>query len=173
MGRLILISGANGSGKSRFAEQLVSQTRGKRYYIATMAPQTEENHRRIQKHRQQRHGLGFQTLELPCRIGDAPISPAAVVLLEDVSNLMANVFFGSNATAGQVLDDICTLLDRCHLLVAVTISGLSPDGYAGDTAAYITALNDLNARLLSRADIAVTMSDGIYHLCKGDLRSVF
>ena len=34
MGTLIMISGANGSGKSRYAERIVARTTGERYYIA-------------------------------------------------------------------------------------------------------------------------------------------
>ena len=36
MGRLILVSGANGSGKSAFAEKLAVEVGGELYYIATM-----------------------------------------------------------------------------------------------------------------------------------------
>ena len=43
MGKLIVVSGPNESGKSAFAESLMSRIPGQRYYIATMAPQTEEN----------------------------------------------------------------------------------------------------------------------------------
>ena len=89
MAVLVLISGSNNSGKSVYAEQLIARTSGSRYYIATMRPCTEDNHRRIEKHRAQRKGLGFETLECPCQIGDAPISADGVVLLEDVSNLLA------------------------------------------------------------------------------------
>lgn len=50
MGTLIMISGANGSGKSRYAERIVARTTGERYYIATMRPCSEENLQRIEKH---------------------------------------------------------------------------------------------------------------------------
>ena len=48
MGKLIVVSGPNESGKSAFAESLMSRIPGQRYYIATMVPQTEENYRRIE-----------------------------------------------------------------------------------------------------------------------------
>ena len=38
MRTLILISGANGSGKSRYAARIVARTKGERYYIATLSP---------------------------------------------------------------------------------------------------------------------------------------
>ena len=43
MGKLILVSGENSSGKSVFAESLFSKYSTKRYYIATMIPKTDDN----------------------------------------------------------------------------------------------------------------------------------
>ncbi|MBQ8598544.1 MAG: bifunctional adenosylcobinamide kinase/adenosylcobinamide-phosphate guanylyltransferase [Oscillospiraceae bacterium] len=153
----ILISGSNGSGKSLFAERLVSQTSGKRYYIATMHAQTENNHARIEKHRRQREGLGFETLELPYELGSAPVGKDSVVLLEDVSNLLANAMFEKGGSVASVLEDICRLKDRCKLLIAVTISGLRDEGYDAETVSYINGLNQLNQRLFDLADAAYTM----------------
>lgn len=155
----ILISGGNGSGKSVFAEQLVSQTSGKRYYIATMHPQTEDNHARIQKHRRQREGLGFETLELPYELDGAAVDENSVVLLEDVSNLLANALFEKNGSVTAVLEDICRLKDRCKLLIAVTISGLQDQGFDAETSAYINGLNRLNQQLFHLADAAFTMEN--------------
>ena len=49
---MILIEGANGSGKSAFAETLVTDWPGDRYYIATMVAETAQNRERIKKHRE-------------------------------------------------------------------------------------------------------------------------
>ena len=73
MAILVLISGSNNSGKSIYAEQLIAKTNGARYYIATMLPCIEDNHRRIEKHRAQRQGLGFDTMECPYQVGNAPV----------------------------------------------------------------------------------------------------
>ncbi len=159
MGKLLLISGGNGSGKSRYAESIVAKTAGPRYYIATMQPKTEDNHRRIVKHRHQREGLGFITLEQPTQVGTAPVTADSVVLLEDVSNLLANTIFDAGGSMEDALQDILTLQGKCKLLVAVTIAGLSPDGYDGETAAYIADMNTLNKQLLALADAAVTMEN--------------
>ena len=93
MGNLILISGKNDSGKSRFAESLIRRIPGERFYIAAMRPCTGENYRRIEAHRRQRQDMHFQTLELPLDVDLAAVTPDSVVLLEDVSNLLANLFF--------------------------------------------------------------------------------
>ena len=68
--------------------------------------------------------------------------------------------------------DIEALCSRCRLLVAVTITGLCADGYDGETAAYIRALNGLNQRLHDRAAAAVTMKDGTPFAEKGDLDEI-
>ena len=156
MGQLILISGANGSGKSMFAEQWIGKTAGKRYYIATMLSCTEENEQRIQKHRRQRANLRFETVECPYQVKNVPMD-ADGVLLEDVSNLLANQIFVNGASMEDVFSDICELLHRCRILVAVTISGLREEEYEGETAAYIHSLNVLRQKLLEQAAVAVTL----------------
>lgn len=160
MGKLLLISGGNGSGKSRYAESFISKTTGPRYYIATMEPQTEDNHRRIQKHIDQRFGMGFVTLELPAQVQTANVTEDSVVLLEDVSNLLGNTIFGMDSTMEETFQDILSLQRKCKLLVAVTIAGLSPEGYDEETTSYINDLNHLNQRLYNLSDAAVTMKDG-------------
>ena len=129
MGTLIMISGANGSGKSRYAERIVARTTGERYYIATMRPCSEENLQRIEKHREQRKDLQFTTLECPYQVGAAAVERDGVVLLEDVSNLLANAMFERGGDEASVYADIEALCSRCRLLVAVTITGLRADGY--------------------------------------------
>lgn len=172
MGKLLLISGGNGSGKSRFAEALIAQTTGPRCYIATMQPRTEDNHRRIAKHIAQREGMGFITLEKPTKVGAAPVTMESVVLLEDVSNLLGNTIFGSGGTMEDALQDILALQKRCSLLVAVTISGLSTADYDGETAAYIADMNTLNQRLFALSDAAVTMENYTPVWVKGEVHDI-
>ena len=172
MGKLILISGANDSGKSIYAEQLVNSIEAPRYYIATMSPQTEENHARIEKHRRQRSGMRFQTLELPYRVSDAPVTEDAVVLLEDVSNLLANAVFEKQKNSESVFRDICDLVGRCRFVIAVTISGLCADGFDGETTAYINGLNELNQKLVEHSEVVITMEDRIPHRQKGDVHEL-
>lgn len=172
MAVLVVVSGTNGSGKSRFAEQLIAKLTGRRYYIATMRSCNEENEQRIEKHRRQRAGLGFRTLELPLEIGSASVGKGDVVLLEDISNLLANVMFEKGGNGREVFQDICRLLNKCRILVAVTISGLSADGYDPETAEYINGLNELNGKLVELAAVAVTMQDHQPIYQKGDIHDL-
>ena len=168
MAILVLISGSNNSGKSIYAEQLIAKTTGDRYYIATMRPCTEDNHRRIEKHRAQRQGLGFDTLECPYQTGNVSVSADGVVLLEDVSNLLANAMFEKGGSPDSVFRDVCALADRCRILVAVTITGLKDDGYDEETAAYINGLNEINQKLFDKASVAISMQDATPVYQKGD-----
>lgn len=169
MGKFILVAGPNGSGKSLFAEQLAARLPGSRYYIATMVPCTADNHMRIEKHRLQRQGLGFVTLERDRDVSLAPVEPDSTVLLEDVSNLLANALFAQGGSAGQVEEDIRRLAGRCGTLIAVTIAGLEETGCTGETAGYIRDLNQLNRRLFQLANAAVSMEEGRPIAEKGNL----
>ena len=127
---LILVTGGNGSGKSRFAEDVAAGFGGKKYYAATMIPYGPEGEARKQKHIAQRTGLGFITIECPFSLGEVPADENDLVLLEDVSNLLANSMFDvkHHVPPAAVETEITALERRCKLLIAVTIGGLTGDG---------------------------------------------
>ena len=63
-----LVTGGSGSGKSEYAEQLITEFGEKerwrkRYYLATMMPFGEETKQKIERHRKMREGKGFCTVE--------------------------------------------------------------------------------------------------------------
>ena len=166
MGKLILVTGGNGSGKSAYAERLISEMSGPRIYLATMIPQTEENRARIERHRRRRAGMGFSTVECPGGIAGIPVTEDAVVLLEDVSNFCANLMFNEAADKKRILDEIAQVQARCAVLVAVTIGGLEEADYTGETADYIRSLKAVNHALASRAATVVAMRGGSPHFLK-------
>lgn len=156
---MILVAGANSSGKSLFAERLISGMSGTRCYIATMIPCGSEGAARVARHRQQRADLGFVTLELPCSVSEAALPDSCTVLLEDASNLLANAVFEQGGTPESVYDDIRKLEQRCRTLVVVTIGGLCETEYNGETRAYIRSLNRLNGLLRDRAQLVFEMHE--------------
>ncbi len=169
MGKIVLITGPNGSGKSVFAESLIAKTQGERFYLATMQDQDGYNQQRIEKHRRQRAGLGFTTIEEPFSVAAAPVSPESVVLLEDASNLLANNIFEKHGSGDAVLQDILQLARRCRALYIVAITGLSAEGYDGETASYIHAIDQLNQALAQTADVVVELQQGQPVCVKGAL----
>lgn len=98
-----LITGGSGSGKSGYAENLARKL-GKStapdteaaplYYIATMRVWDEEGRARVRKHRLQREGKGFLTLERFTDMEKLELpEKEGIILLECLSNLTANEFY--------------------------------------------------------------------------------
>lgn len=163
-----LVTGGSGSGKSEYAEQLIVRSftnKDHRYYIATMKPFGKEGQERIKKHRRQRAGRGFHTIEIYQNLyeyvtKDKIFSETSDVLLECMSNLVANEFFDGDIDRECVVDSIekgiVSLLSKVDNLVVVTNEVFS-DGVAYDeeTMQYISCLAKVNERLAKLADCVV------------------
>ncbi|MBQ9686107.1 MAG: bifunctional adenosylcobinamide kinase/adenosylcobinamide-phosphate guanylyltransferase [Oscillospiraceae bacterium] len=168
---LTLLIGGSGSGKSAFAEQLIQKLPGERVYIATMEPFDAECRARIQRHREQRRHIGFETVECYVNLSAAPIPHGANVLLEDLSNLLANELYSpQGGGTDAVRRGVETLEARCGNLTIVSneiFSGGSD--YAGETLRFMKALADLNREIARRADCVVEMVCGLPNVLKGEL----
>lgn len=147
-----LIIGPNNSGKSLFAEDLaVQNTDSPLIYLATMVPQNEENDRRIEKHKRQRDGKGFTTIEEPWNIHEIEIPADSVVLLEDASNLLSNGIFIYRSNADESFRRILALANRCKKLIIVSIGGMTSGEFDEETNNYIDQINHLNEMLTNSA----------------------
>lgn len=107
---MYLIIGGSGSGKSAYAEELLFSLpdAGEKYYIATMQVYDEESRRRVQKHRKQREGKKFYTIEQPVHVSGALTQMDAgkkSAMLECVSNLVANEMFAKDIYAEDMYAD--------------------------------------------------------------------
>ena len=173
---LSVIIGASASGKSAYAEKRALELAdgGALYYVATMEPGGEEGRRRIERHRRMRAGLGFTTIERYRAVGraldgvDAASRGSATVLLECLSNLLANEMFpaagaarrgadeGALPVPDRILADLTALSGQCRHLVVVT-NEVFADGtvYDRETMIYIKYLGELNQKLMDMADEAI------------------
>jgi len=154
---LILVSGGAASGKSAFAEGLITGSGlERRVYLATMQVWDQESRQRVDRHRAMRAGKGFETVERPLDLAGAELPPGSAVLLEDLTNLTANEYFGPQGPGG-CLERLTAGLERAMaapaLLVAVT-GELFSDGlaYEAETAAYLDCLARLNRAAAERAE---------------------
>lgn len=169
---LILVSGGSASGKSKYAEDLVVKApAGPRLYVATMQVWDAESRRRVERHRAMRAGKGFRTEERPVHLADMPVPAGAVVLLEDLSNLTANEWFGPEGGEGafdRVMAGIGKLKAEAACTVVVT-NELFSDGvrYDPSTAAYLNCLARLNRAVAARADQVYEVVCGIPITWKG------
>ena len=172
-----LIIGGSGSGKSAIAETLiVSYGASRRYYIATMSASDAESQRRIARHRRMRDGKGFETLECPTDLATAVPDAAGDILLECLSNLVANEMF----LAGESREDtVCKVMGGIDALcrnndhVIIVTNNVFEDGisYPRETEAYIACLGELNRRLAEAADLVIEAQAGIPTALKGELPS--
>ena len=167
----ILVLGSNGSGKSAYAEKLTLRLAGgTAVYMATMIPYGSAGQARVAKHQARRASGGFITIEQPLQVSSAPLPPEAVILLEDVSNLLGNSMFSGSRSgnADSVYEDITALCLKCHAAVLVSITGLSCETtYNQETNCYLKELNRLNDQLSDFADTVIRMRGGEPALLKG------
>lgn len=171
-----LIVGGAASGKSAFAEELLCKLSDSapRLYLATMQPFGHEAAARIQKHRAQRAGLGFETIECYVNLESLELPQGSAVLVEDIGNLCANELFDplghGDGAADAVVRGVERLQKRCRALVIVSNEVCSGGTiYAGDTLRYMRLLGELNKRLAAMSDLVCEIVCGIPRIYKGEI----
>ena len=191
---LYLITGGSCSGKSLYAEKLAayceSQKTGlTKLYVATMFPRDDEETRdKIEKHQSMRKGKGFVTVEQGLNIGEIAADENSVVLIECLSNLLANEMFEENgaltgdpkekkyrATLDEkakayIANPIIELADKVHDVIVVTNEVFSDIAkYDAATREYVRILGELNQKITVAADCAVEVVCGIPLKLKGEI----
>ena len=177
-GRLILVYGGSGSGKSAWAEKTLlaeaARTPGSRaVYLAAMESSSPEAAARIRRHRAMRAkhgaeaGLDFVTIERPTDIASAPVQPGDFILLEDLGNLLANEIWspigaGPQNAPAHILTGVHALLERVSFL-AIVSNDIFSDGiqYDDSTMAYIRQLASLHRSLSAIAEQTTEVVCGI------------
>ena len=161
---IVTVTGGSGSGKSEFAENLMTELlnktseNNKLFYIATMKPYGEEAAKRIQRHQKLREGKGFKTIECYKNIGNCKLDSKSNVLLECMSNLAANEMFDSimqdkYCVYQKICSGIDILKDKTSNFVIVT-NDIFSDGviYDNSTMEYIELLGMVNQYLAKISD---------------------
>lgn len=168
-----LITGGSGSGKSAYAEaQVLAAGEGKRIYIATMMPYGEDGRQRVERHRKLRAQKQFETIERYTDLAGLSLPEDAVVLVECMSNLVANEIFepsgAKERTVDVVTEGIQVLNRQARQLIVVT-NEIFADGveYAEESQQYIRCLGEVNQRLAALADQVTEVVYGIPVKIKG------
>ena len=97
-GRIVVVYGGSGSGKSQVAENISEKLyqQGKKehlYYIATMIPYGEESKQKIERHKRQRQEKDFVVKEIYYDLRQKKEFENSVILLDCLSNLIANEWY--------------------------------------------------------------------------------
>ena len=193
---ITLVTGGSGSGKSAYAESLLSSCEGIRYYIATMQIYDAEGEKKVERHRKLRAGKGFLTIESPMNVGKIRFACAGEAeqaqyrqgaerkvqgsfgkksaLLECMSNLTANEMFtkdgmkSAEEVVEKIVSEIQTISKKLDNLVIVT-NNVFEDGviYDAGTMEYLRALGRINAALARLADRVAEVVVGIPVELKG------
>ena len=167
---IAVIIGGSGSGKSAYAERLVEAvSEGSRVYIATMRVWDHESEARIARHRGQREGLGFETIECPVNLGKVRLPENATVLLEDIPNLLANEMYDEHGDVRRIVPALKKLAGRCKNLIMVT-GNVFADGrnYDPATLEYMGLLAEINTAAAEIADCGVEVVCSIPVPFKGE-----
>lgn len=162
-----IITGGSGSGKSEYAEsRVLAAGGGPRVYIATMIPYGAEGSVRVARHRRLRREKQFETVERFTDLAGLSVEPDSIVLLECVSNLVANEVFepcgAHERAADAVVAGIRRLGSQAKELFVVTNEVFS-DGvtYDAETERYLSYLGEVNCRLAAMADSVTEVVYGI------------
>ena len=170
--RLTFVLGGAASGKSAFAEDLVTQAKIPRVYIATAQAFDAEMAQKIARHRADR-GPDWVTIEaprtLPQEIGK--VSPGHVTLVDCVTLWLSNRMLDP---AADLEADTRELLDALSVAAGplVVVSNEVGHGVVPDNALarrFRNAQGRLNREIAARADTVVAVMAGLPLALKGEL----
>jgi adenosylcobinamide kinase/adenosylcobinamide-phosphate guanylyltransferase len=158
---LTLVLGGARSGKSRYAESLVTVLPPPWIYVATAEARDAEMAERIAAHRARR-GAGWRTIEEPHDIASILAGDEGIVLIDCLTLWLSNrMLAGADMDAEMDTLEVC--LDVCvnpKVLVANEVgSGIVPDNALGRR--FRDLQGALNQRLAARADRVVLMVAGL------------
>lgn len=163
------VYGGSGSGKSAFAENLAVKIGGQKIYIATMQPFDDEAYKRIENHRKMRQNKGFETVEKYNALYELEFNKNVTVLLDCISNLVANEMFTpkpSSDVSNEIIYGIDSICKQCDNVVFVT-NDIFCDGlqYDNTTMEYMSLLGQVNKYLAKISDnlVEVVCGIAIYH----------
>lgn len=171
---MALVTGGASCGKSAFAERLCTLLGGDLVYMAAMRPFGEEGQQRVRKHRAQRAGKGFTTVE--CFDGfERALREGrlvgATVLLECLSNVVANELFGNEQQqsirsrqdlSSAIVEDIGELARMSkHLVVVGNDVGCDGVSYPYETRIYQDVIGEASREIAISSDLVVESVAGL------------
>jgi len=168
---LTLVLGGAASGKSAFAETLVTGTGQPRVYLATAQAFDDEMRAKLARHRETR-GPDWHTIEEPLDPGTAlaTVSADTVVLLDCATMWLSNVMLAEHdlaAAQSQLLDSLVTC--AAPIVVVSNEVGLSVVPENALARRFRGAQGQLNQALAAKSDLVVNVIAGLPQVIKGTL----
>jgi adenosylcobinamide kinase/adenosylcobinamide-phosphate guanylyltransferase len=161
--RLTLVLGGARSGKSRYAEQLITALPAPWVYVATAEPLDDEMIARIAGHRARRDAR-WQTVEAPRDLCGALINvPAGAALLIDCLTLWLSNLMLAQDNVEREIDRLEGALERVIGPVTIVANevglGIVPDNVLSRRFRDLAGV--VNQRLAARADRVVMLVAGL------------
>lgn len=187
-GKLIFISGGVRSGKSAYAEKLLTSARkkeGRLVYIASGTATDSEMKERIQKHQQDRAEFNWVTIEQPTNLAECmpSIQKGDYVLWDCMTTWLANELYDGWETGSpcihdpncmtkkeqQLLKTLHDIKEKASQFVIVSNEVLHdlPSNYS-ETETYRKWLGRLHQKVVKTANVAIEMEGGIPIYWKGE-----
>lgn len=168
----VFISGGCKNGKSFFAQRLAKAAADNGsgcfvplYYIATMRPVDAEDSERIARHRDERDGWGFITVEQPCRIEEIlrKCDTSGSFLLDSLTALLADEMFPTDGevdggASSRVAAGLMQVLSEIDSIVIVS-------DYIYSDAAIFDSLTEAYRKSLAEIDrVAARLCDVVLEI---------
>lgn len=177
----IYITGGCKNGKSTLALNIARSLSAGRpmYYVATMNPSDDEDVDRIRRHRLEREGLGFATLEIYTGIQQCldKVARESVLLIDSTTALLANEMFGSGCADSsarmRVIEGLERVLGGVGDIVMVSDYIYSnAELFNVYTDMYISALAAVDRRMAHLCDAVIELCNGCATFHKGTITSL-
>lgn len=188
-GKLLFISGGVRSGKSAYAEKMLtgnSKDKGRLVYIASGQATDDEMKKRIRQHKAERAGFHWHTIERPTALEKAlpSIQKGDDVLWDCMTTWLANELYEgwetgtpciqrSNCMAEkearlfQTIEEISKRAKRFVIVSNEVFHDLPAADY--ETEVYRKWLGHLHQQVAKKANVAIEMEGGIPIFWKGDV----
>jgi adenosylcobinamide kinase/adenosylcobinamide-phosphate guanylyltransferase len=166
-----LVVGGARSGKSAFAEGLISASGRPRRYIATAEAWDDEMRDRIARHREDR-GTAWTTVETPLDLAAAltDVRPDEAVLVDCATLWLTNHLLADHDLAAETAR-LLAALAKCRAPVVIVSNetgwGIVPENALARR--FRDEQGRLNQRIAAQADLVVTVIAGLPMTLKGQL----
>jgi adenosylcobinamide kinase/adenosylcobinamide-phosphate guanylyltransferase len=169
LAQLTLVLGGARSGKSAYAEQLLTGIPGPWAYVATAEAFDDEMHARI-KHHKSRRGAGWVDHETPLEIADTLANRTAELpTLVDCLTLWVSNLMHADRPLPEATDDLLSAISKriapCIMVSNEVGLGIVPDNALAR--AFRDEAGRLNQKIAAAADRVVFVAAGLPLTLKG------
>jgi len=178
MARVVLVTGGARSGKSAWAQRRVLAAGGTPHYLATCRAEDDEMRARIARHRADRAGRGWRTVEEPLAVPDAlRAAPPGPLCCDCLTLWLSNLMHAAHRTGEDFDEDVAARRGaelvgaaRARAGLVVLVGNEVGDGIVpADALArrFRDCAGRLNAAVAAAADELVLMVCGVPLQVKG------